>query len=41
MLGNDLKIQSKQVNRQIFAEIHCSVDINRHGLFALQVSWDR
>ncbi len=35
MLGKDLKIQSKQVNRHIFAEIHCAVVINRHGLFAL------
>ncbi len=35
MLGKDLKIQSKQVNRQIFAEIHGAVFVNRHCLFAL------
>ncbi len=27
--------ESKQVNRQIFAEIHCAVVINSHGLFLL------
>ncbi len=35
MLGKDLKIQSKQDNRHIFAEIHCAVVINGHFLFAL------
>ncbi len=35
LLVKDLKIQSKQVNRQIFAEIHCAVVVNSHGLFAL------
>ncbi len=28
LLGKDFKIQSKQVNRQIFAEIHCAVVVN-------------
>ncbi len=36
LLVKDLKkIQSKQVNRQIFAEIHCAVVVKSHGLFAL------
>ncbi len=38
LLGNYLKIQCNQINRQIFADIQCAVLVNRHGLFALPYS---